>query len=95
MENGLKIIHKTDRACRALFIPEEVLGCWLRSIRRADREREWHLALDRSLILGAVGTMAWAAAALELMAPGLAAAISLVCLWGLGRNAEKMNGEGL
>lgn len=93
MENGLKIVYRTDRDCRALFIPEEDLGLWLRRVRREDRQRQRRLALGQSLTLGAVGVSAWAAAGLGLMAPGLAAGVSLLCLWGLARNAETMDGE--
>ena len=74
MENGWKLIHKTDRGCRALFIPESVL-------RHGDRGTGADLA--------AVAAGAWLAALLGWLTTELAAVICLLCLWGVVRRLEK------
>lgn len=78
MENGLKIIRKTDRGCRALFIPEAVLRCRFRCRRNPGSGAE----------LAALAAGAWLAAALDLMTVELAAAVCLLCLWALVRRLE-------
>jgi hypothetical protein len=74
MENGLKIIRKTDRGCRALFIPEAVLRCRFRCRNRGTGAE-----------LAVLAAGAWLAAALNLMAVELAGIVCLLCLLGLMR----------